>query len=637
MKYRPEIDGLRAVAVLPVLFFHAGFGWAKGGFVGVDIFFVISGYLITSILLEDLKAERFSMLDFYDRRLRRIVPALFVMCMATIPPAWLWMLPEEFDDYAQSLFATSVSVSNLVFWDEADYFAASAELKPLLHTWSLAVEDQYYLIFPLLLAFLFRRKWVVIGIGLLALLSFGLTQILASADPAANFYLLPTRFWELGVGCLIAAGVAPAINSNAMRNAASIGGLALIVVSIFLIDGNRAYPGWWTLPSVFGTALVIAYGPTGTLVARLLGWKPLVAIGLISYSTYLWHQPLFAFARIRIFDGATPAMFTGLILLSLAIGYLSWRFVERPFRDRRRITRKSIFVNTFAVGAALFGFGLAMDLIEPNGLRAPTTALAKIEERMAPNYGGCGSDQKDRCQTSDQPEILVWGDSYAMHLIDGLLASKPDAKIIQLTKSLCGPIFDYGLVMPPIRTVSSARDCHAINQNVKSYIERTPSIKYVIMSGALSTYVDETVEALVSDRVVPASPSLVETQLLDSTRWLAARNIRPIFVTGLPIDGRDIGACMARYLWFAKDPNACAVTKPAAEKHRAPTIPVLDSLRKEFTVIDLADYLCDDKVCKVADGETIIYRDAVHMTREGSRYLGKLIGLYDLVTRPSVQ
>lgn len=201
MKYRPEIDGLRAIAVLPVLFFHAGFDWAKGGFIGVDVFFVISGYLITSIILLELRAGTFTLSGFYERRIRRIAPALLLVCFATIPFAWLWMLPDEFTSYARSLVASIFSVSNILYWREIDYFAASTDLRPLLHTWSLAVEEQYYVIFPLMAAWLFRRNRLVLGIALLSLVSFALTFFMARFNPVGNFYLLPTRFWELGAGC----------------------------------------------------------------------------------------------------------------------------------------------------------------------------------------------------------------------------------------------------------------------------------------------------------------------------------------------------------------------------------------------------------------------------------------------------
>lgn len=638
MKYRPEIDGLRALAVMPVLFFHAGFGWAQGGFVGVDIFFVISGYLITSILLEELRTDAFSMLGFYDRRLRRIVPALFVMCIATIPPAWLWMLPQEFDDYAQSLFATSVSGSNFVFWQETDYFAAANELKPLLHTWSLAVEDQYYLIFPPLLALLFRRGRVIVGIALLSVASFGLTQILARTDPAANFYLLPTRFWELGIGALLAAGIALPARSIARADAAALAGLVLIGVSIFLIDGNRAYPGWWTIPAVLGTALVIAYAQPGTLAARLLGWKPFVAIGLISYSTYLWHQPLFAFARIRLLEDVSTGLLLALIAASLALGYLSWRFVERPFRDRRWISRKWIFANTVIFATAIFGFGLAMDLVEPNALRARNPELASIEKRMEPNVGldwNCDdiANLPAACATADQPEVLVWGDSYAMHLVDGILASNPQVKLIQLTKSVCGPFLDFAVVQPPKYPVAWSEGCVGFNRQVRAYVEKTPSIRYVVLSAALNRYANPAFSSLIDGAVVPASADQVGQAMSKTLAWLGSRGIRAVVVSPMPSNGRDVGVCAARGLWLGVGSAPCSIARADAKRVSAASSLVLDALPAEIPVVRLADVLCED-TCPITAGDTLIYRDGGHLSREGSRYLGQKLGLYQLITAP---
>ncbi|WP_313193447.1 acyltransferase family protein [Shinella zoogloeoides] len=637
MSYRPEIDGLRAIAVLPVLFFHAGFGWAKGGFVGVDIFFVISGFLITSILLKDLQHGNFSIIDFYDRRLRRIVPALFLVCAATIPPAWLWMLPQEFDDYAQSLFATSASVSNFVFWQESGYFDAATELKPLLHTWSLAVEEQYYLISPPILALLFRANKITLGITALSLASFGLTQILAYTAPAANFYLLPTRFWELGLGALLATGLLQRISNATIRNLAALAGLILIVGSILWIDGSRPYPGWWTLPAVIGTALVISCATQGTYAAQLLSLRPAVFVGLISYSVYLWHQPVFAFARIRSLDEVSDRLFFLLIILSLVLGYLSWRFVEQPFRDRRRVSRKWIFANTAIFGVALFGFGLTMDLLEPNNLRARTPALESMETRMRPNYGigdGCANANPvpEKCSTSNQPDLLLWGDSFAMHLADSLLGANPHAKIVQLTKSVCGPFLDFALVSLPDRPLTWARGCHAFNKDVANFIEKTPSLRYVVLSAALNRYVETGTSALVDDEVVPSNPQLVTTALLGTMRWLRTRGLQPVFVNAMPRDGRNVGVCAARSLWIGIDGARCAIDRKAADIYAASYATVLQTIRKEFPVIDFAEAVCSAQSCPVAIEGTLLYRDAGHLSYEGSRYLGQKLDLYRLVT-----
>ena len=334
MIYRREIDGLRAVAVIPVILFHAGFRAFPGGFVGVDVFFVISGYLITTILADDLANNRFSLLGFYERRARRILPALFLVMLVCIPFAWLWMLPVQFRDFSQSLLAVSVFASNILFWQESGYFAEAAELKPLLHTWSLAVEEQFYLFFPVLLLLVWRLGrsrvfWMIVAISLVSLL---LAEWGWRNKPIANFYLAPARIWELFAGS-IAAFV---INRRGVRNsnAFSLLGLAAILFAIFAFNQRTPFPSVYALVPVLGTYLLIVYGGGKTIVGTFLSNKVLVGMGLISYSAYLWHQPLFAFARIRLLDQPSVQVMLLLSASSFILAMASWRFVEQPFRRR---------------------------------------------------------------------------------------------------------------------------------------------------------------------------------------------------------------------------------------------------------------------------------------------------------------
>ena len=341
MQYRPEIDGLRALAVLPVILFHAGFQVFAGGYIGVDVFFVISGYLITSILLADIEGGEFSLAKFYERRARRILPALIFVLLACIPFAWAWMLPGQLQDFSAALLAVSLFGSNIWFWQHSGYFDSAAEENPLLHTWSLAVEEQYYLLFPifLLLAWRFGRGklvWLMLALALLSLL---LSEWGWRNAPSANFYLAPSRAWELLAGSITAYWV----RNYGLResNALSAVGLMGILIPIFFYDHTLPFPGLLALPPVIGTALIcLSAGPT-TITARVLSLRWLVAIGLISYSAYLWHQPLFAFARIKLVDPSMLVMST-LSIVALVMAYLSWRFVEQPFRaNSGLVTRQS--------------------------------------------------------------------------------------------------------------------------------------------------------------------------------------------------------------------------------------------------------------------------------------------------------
>ena len=338
LRYRPEIDGLRSVAVVPVVLFHAGFQVFSGGFVGVDVFFVISGYLITGILLGDIERHRYSIARFYERRARRILPALLAMMLACLPLAWAVMLPDEIAGFGRSVLAVLGFVSNIEFWREEGYFNTASELKPLLHTWSLAVEEQFYLAFPLLLWALrgVRPQITFAVLALAALASFGLCEYAAYHFQTANFYLSPSRAWELLAGSLCAFAGRHAGCRDGLRpsSALAASGLAMIVGSILLLDGTVPFPSHFALLPVGGAALVILFAQADRGVGRWLASAPLVGIGLISYSLYLWHQPLFVFARLA--NDAPPPQWVMLALSALAVGLASasWRFVEQPFRKR---------------------------------------------------------------------------------------------------------------------------------------------------------------------------------------------------------------------------------------------------------------------------------------------------------------
>jgi peptidoglycan/LPS O-acetylase OafA/YrhL len=344
LKYRAEIDGLRALAVVPVILFHARFELFSGGFVGVDVFFVISGYLITTILIEDIENKRFSIVNFYERRARRIFPALFFVMLCCMPFAWMWMLPSQLKEFSHSLVAVSLFVSNFLFSRESGYFATAAEEKPLLHTWSLAVEEQYYILFPLFLflAWRFGKNRVFWLIVVLTSISFALSEWGWRHRPIENFYLAPTRAWELFAGSIAAFIVQKrGVGSN---NTLALVGLGSIVFAIFFYDESTPFPGVYALAPVLGVVLLVLYADKETFVAKFLSTKLFVGVGLISYSAYLWHQPLLAFARIQ-HVGELPIPLS-LFLCSLAIflAYFSWRFIEKPFRNKNYASRKRIFV-----------------------------------------------------------------------------------------------------------------------------------------------------------------------------------------------------------------------------------------------------------------------------------------------------
>ncbi|MFQ6551163.1 acyltransferase family protein [Aestuariibius insulae] len=404
MLYRPEIDGLRAVAVVPVILFHSGLGLFSGGFIGVDIFFVISGYLITTLLIEDIERGSFSLLEFYERRARRILPALFFVCAACLPFAWLWMLPEQLRDFSQSLVAVGLFASNILFWRESGYFSEAAEDKPLLHTWSLAVEEQYYIIFPILLLLIWRSGprrvlWILIA---LSGASLALSEWAWRTAPSANFYLIPTRAWELFAGSIAALHVhRSGLKSN---GAIAVAGLFLILAALVTFDETVPVPGLPALLPVAGTVLVLLYGHN-TPAARLLGLPFLTGIGLISYSAYLWHQPLFAFARIGSLEPPGLPLMLGLALASFPLAWLSWRFVERPFRRRGpgAMPRRMVFAGSASGLAAVAAAGAVLWTATPP------------DDLLRETYGGACNYNGGRCfEIEEAPlKVALWGDSFA--------------------------------------------------------------------------------------------------------------------------------------------------------------------------------------------------------------------------------
>ncbi|MBK3464562.1 acyltransferase family protein [Pseudomonas sp. MF6776] len=428
LTYRREVDGLRALAVLPVILFHAGFGIFKGGFVGVDVFFVISGYLITSILLSEKERGTFSLLKFYERRARRILPALFVMMVVSMFFAWIWLLPRDMKDFSGSLAAVSIFSSNIFFWNASGYFDTAAELKPLLHTWSLAVEEQYYLLFPVFLMATWQlgKKFIIYTLLLIFIASLLAAQINVNEYPAATFYLLPTRAWELVMGALIAFYLFGGNDKKLGQFTAQFGagvGFLLIVFSAVYFDKNTPFPSFYALVPTVGAALVILCATPTTFVGKLLGAKIFVAVGLVSYSAYLWHQPLFAFARYKISPNLSLEVIAVLLLLTAICAYLSWRFIEGPFRQARAFSPKQVASFSALVPVCCLTFGFAGYATEGNFARydaASMDILAFTEEKS--DFVWAKADKlglKDFDGGADN-KILVIGDSMAADFINVL-------------------------------------------------------------------------------------------------------------------------------------------------------------------------------------------------------------------------
>ena len=424
MKYRAEIDGLRALAVLPVILFHAGFESFGGGFVGVDVFFVISGYLITTIIISEMAKGNFSIVNFYERRARRILPAMFFVIAVSLPFAWFWLGPSDLKDFGQSLVAVSTFSSNILFWRESGYFDTVAELKPLLHTWSLAVEEQYYVIFPIFLMLTWRLgvQWVVTLLAIIFLLSLSLAQWGAYNNPFAAFFLLPTRGWELLVGVFAAFYLKynTHLKSQPLNQFLSLLGFSMIAYSIIVFNKTTPFPGLYALIPTLGTGLLILCAVPKTFIHSLLSMKSIVGIGLISYSAYLWHQPLLAFARHRLLGEVPDLLLIVLCITSLVMAWFSWHFVEKPFRHKLILKRKFIF--------AFSSLGISFLLLTGLWLNATDGGLVYYspEKQKALSNFINANDYTERQhreitlkkfnKTDNKKDILIIGDSHSQDL-----------------------------------------------------------------------------------------------------------------------------------------------------------------------------------------------------------------------------
>lgn len=461
MDYRREIDGLRALSVLAVILFHADFTLFSGGFVGVDIFFVISGYLITSIIISEKKNNSFSLLNFYERRVRRILPALFFVLFCCLPLAWHLLGPTDMKSFSQSLIAVSGFASNFLFYSSTGYFDTAAEWKPLLHTWSLAVEEQYYLFFPLLLMFTWRlgSRLIIVLLAVITMASLTAAQWYSTHNPAAGFYLLPARGWELLIGSFTAFYLTN--NNHRCQHflANQIGstlGILLIVYSIFIFDKKIPFPSLYTLVPTIGAMLIIVFATPQTLVGKLLGYRLFVSIGLISYSAYLWHWPLFVFARYESIPESPNKLLMGsLAALSIVLGYLSWKCIEIPFRHKQKIHRNKLFLSGAMCSFFILVFGITGHLNKGYSSRIPNYSATPEPEfpsklngwcMYVPDYqadspiGAKGAECWLGNKLSEKKAILL-GDSFAAHYDPfwDIVGQKTQLNINSVTTNYCVP------------------------------------------------------------------------------------------------------------------------------------------------------------------------------------------------------
>jgi peptidoglycan/LPS O-acetylase OafA/YrhL len=620
MKYRPEIDGLRTMAVLPVVFFHSGLSGFSGGFIGVDIFFVISGFLITTIIEDDLKAGRFSIVGFYERRARRILPALFFYLLLTTLFASLLFLPSFFIDYSKSMASVALFISNFYFWKFSGYFEDSALLRPLLHTWSLSVEEQFYIFMPLAMWLLHRWRGGLrlAAFAAVAAASFALSVYATDVAPTANFFLLPTRCWELLLGALLAIWGRQSTLPNLINNLLAIAGFLAIVIAVFTYSAATPFPGLSAaLPCIGAVILIYTGGAKQSIVARLLSTKPFVFTGKISYSLYLAHWPIAVFLRYVTLrePGALDAIF--IIVSSYVLAVCSWWFVERPFRGREIISsRGKVFASAatglFAAFAVAYGTIAAGGF--PNRFPAYEAQAEMLRLKEKPLAVAAGEDQtwrNDRCffENGDEfknwkPEncqltktsgdvAFLWGDSYAAHYVPGIVANagQTSLQIYEYTYAGCPPVLAYYSYARP--------NCQQFNRNALNLI-KTLNVKHVILSGR---WVDLRVRGLdlLQDTISTLKALGVDVTVIGQS---------PMFVTDVRVIGFEKAA-----LGEASSSWPTVIEANFNEQLR--------SVSKGATFVDPIANLCSGGNCNyIIDGQ-FIYFDSGHFSDFGSALVVK--------------
>ncbi|MFT3927018.1 MAG: acyltransferase family protein [Myxococcales bacterium] len=639
LKYRPEVDGLRAVAVLPVILFHANVPGFDGGFVGVDVFFVISGYLISGILMKELRDGTFSLRSFYERRVRRIFPALFAMLGATWLVGYLVLVPRELTAMARSLLQATLFYANVGFSRQAGYFEPKAETKPLLHTWSLCVEEQFYLVFPLLLGCLWRwsPRSIRVVLPLLLAGSLLLSVRAVSNDPMGAFYFAHLRAWELLLGTMVTLQLVPVVPSRPLRGAISGLGLGAILYSVFTYTGGMTFPGLAALlPTLGSSAFLYAESSERTWVGQTLARRPFVFIGLISYALYLWHWPALVYGRLLSGRELGPVQLALVFALTLALAMASRALLEDPVR-KRVLLLKPRAVLGFAVAAMATACLLAFVSIRGEGLpqRLPQAARTLLDVGRNPaeaQVAACipgSQDTTTRLQGMTQCDVgepkaatktfLIWGDSHAQSMSPAaaLAAQGRGVRGTVVTQGGCPPAGGVHLAFRPDR-------CSRFHQHVTSLLESSPDYESVVLVGRWGAWLEQrryqgaahiTVQygAQTASRF-EEGVQLVQRGLESTLAFLHAKGKRVTIVGPVPEADTNVPNALARRSWrhLAYD------IRPDSAEARARQRPfdaMLAQLRTHYTfeVIEPVRVLCKTSRCDVTYGARSLYFDDQHL------------------------
>ena len=612
MKYRPEIDGLRALAVLPVILFHAGFDFFSGGFIGVDIFFVISGYLITTILLNDFSQNNFSFLNFYERRARRLLPAIFFVMLVCLPFAWFLMIPSDLKDFGRSLFAVPLYISNFLFWYESGYFDGSSDYKPLLHTWSLAVEEQYYIIAPLVLVLTWklgiRNITILLSTGLI--LSLAISELGYRKIPVGNFYMLFSRAWEIMIGALVSIYLREKSfpKSVDFSQIFSILGLGLVIFSILFFNESTPTPSLYTLLPTLGTALIIIFSVPGTFMHQILSKKFIVHLGLISYSAYLWHNPVLVFARHYFIEDLSNFFLIFLCLISLFFAHLSWKYIESPFRDKKQTSRKLIFKMT--VTGTIFFCSIGLITSFNDGFHS------RIKGNIDPKTAWA-SELRSKCDSASIPceyfkDEVTWASVGDSHMIEMTyaLAEKLAQKNIGIqhnTNAGCKPELN-----------NPKSQCSNWIEKVIKDLNQNEKIENVVISFRLTKYIyGEYIDnyPTLVDETTSKQKEKIFNDLSDIFNSLIKSGKKIYFIVQPP----ELPLPASKLIFWNKEDNFIKGVQRSWWLERRKYISQnLEIFSDKVEIIDPIDLFCDEDYCYINDESGYFYFDDHHLSIYGA-------------------
>ncbi|WP_210485315.1 acyltransferase family protein [Microvirga antarctica] len=623
--FRNDIQALRGLAVVLVVLYHAQIGGLESGFLGVDVFFVISGYLITRIVRDDIQNGKFTFGNFYFRRAKRILPSAYLTIFVTVLASQYFLTKTEYQQFVLQVFGSVAYVANVVLWRQTDYFGTGAIFKPLLHMWSLSIEEQYYLLLPAALVFVPRRLWSW-GAWLVLFVSLALCLVMVPWKPSLAFYLLPTRAWELAigsVGALALAHMKPARPFTWLLGPALM--LLLVVPALPLIDGH---PG--------GSAILVCVATLVVILCRSealnanIAVRGLAKIGDFSYSLYLVHWPLFAYAHNVYLSTEVPLpVRAGLLALSFVLGYALYRFVESPIRRAKILPTRQVIAGAVAASVILVATPFALVSIPSSDVDYVAMRRGNMGFGAQCEFNG-DFTPKPECRNAAAPKMLVWGDSNAMHLVPGIAATT-DAGVVQATRSVCGPFLNLA-PLDDRHQRPWAEECLKFNQSVLTFLADTPSIEVVVLSSAFGQFLTPPNRLLreVDGKLVEVDAGLdaaigAMRETVDKIRGMGKR----VAVIAPPPKGKfDIGLCLERQHTgkMTLGPyQSCDIGLKDYHEFRAEVIAFIRRLAKEVDVdvIGFDDVLCSAQSCRTAFDDTFIYLDDAHLSNDGSRLLAQ--------------